>query len=209
MQYTLEYRETIERVRQFSMKNFSSLPNKKFYFFHGRNQFGEMYLANYLQSKSYVIINPLDYSLDDQLNILINCENFASSVGSISHNMLFVKDGTETLLIPRITGSVLNSYQRAINHMRNLNVFYVDSALSIFRKDHTGPYCYIVSENLRKHFGEEVTEKFSIEDIVQFAIYTNHANSEGIKPDENELKYFEKFLPEFIRQMNLQILFTR
>ena len=205
--YTIEYYETIERVRHYAQKNFTPLPNKKFYFLHDRNQFGEGYLANYLYSKGYEIIYPIEYPFEEQLNILANCESFASNVGSIAHNTLFVKDGTECLFIPRTCNGVLNEYQNLINQLRNLKVSYVDSSLSILRKDGNGPYCYIVSENLRKHFNDDVSEKFSFEDFIQFVMYAEKAKSEGLSVNDEEYKYLEKVFSEFIEYFDLQIQF--
>lgn len=202
--YTIEYDETIERIRYYAQKNFSPLPNKKFYFFHNRNQFGEGYLANYFYSKGYEIIYPFHYPFEEQLNILANCESFASNVGSIAHNTLFVKDGTECIFVPRTCNGALNEYQNLINQLRNLNASYVDSSLSIFRKDDNGPYCYIVSENLRKHFNDDVSEKFSFEDFIQFIIYSENANSEGLNVNQEEIKYLEKTFAEFVKQFDLQ-----
>lgn len=197
--YTSEYVDTIERARQFAQKNFSSLPNKKFYFFHGRNQMGEERLASYLETKGYETIHPASLSMDEQLNILANCESFISQVGSIAHNTLFVKDSTECVFIPRKGGSAINQYQAFINQMRNLNASYIDSVLTIFGE--LGPYFYIVSENLRKHFGDEITEKYTEEDFEKFLIYYKSAKSQGLQEDSNEIKYLKNILPEFTAQI--------
>ena len=200
LSYTNEYVETIERARNFAQKNFSSLDKKKFYFFHGRNQIGEERIAQYLETKGYETIHPERLPLEEQLNILANCESFASNVGSIAHNTLFVKDGTETLLIPRTSGGALNNYQHAINQIRNLNVSYVDSFMPVCSEGN-GPYCYIVSENLRKHFGDEITEKYTEDDLKIFLAYIRYAKSKNIAENKNEIEYLRNVLPEFIAQL--------
>ena len=197
--YTAEYVDTIERARQFAQKNFSTLPNKKFYFFHGRNQIGEERIAGYLETKGYEIIHPLKLSIDEQLNILANCESFVSQVGSIAHNTLFVKDGTECVFIPRTSDGATNNYQAAINQMRNLNATYIDSTLTIFGG--LGPYCYIVSENLRKHFNDDVTEKYTDEDFETFLVYLKYAKSRGLSENPSEIAYLRNVLPEFMEQL--------
>ena len=40
-EFTKEYRETINRIRDFALKNRKPVANKKVYYFHGRNQIGE------------------------------------------------------------------------------------------------------------------------------------------------------------------------
>ena len=69
--FTCEYQETIERIRNFTKKIFSPLPQKKFYFFHGRNQIGEERLANYFKSKGYAIVQPEKLPLEVQLRLLV------------------------------------------------------------------------------------------------------------------------------------------
>ena len=152
-----------------------------------------------METKGYEIIHPLKLSIDEQLNILANCESFVSQVGSIAHNTLFVKDGTECVFIPRTSDGATNNYQAAINQMRNLNATYIDSTLTIFGG--LGPYCYIVSENLRKHFNDDVTEKYTDEDFETFLVYLKYAKSRGLSENPSEIAYLRNVLPEFMEQL--------
>jgi len=198
--FTKEYIQFTEKVKNFSRKHFTILSDKKFYFYHGAKQIGEQRLANYFHSKGYVIVQPEKLPLELQLNILANCENFASTVGSISHNTIFLKDKTEALLIPRFND--LNSFQIALNQVNDINIFYVDSSISMFIKSiHDGPFCYIISENLRKHFGDKVTEKYNDEDFETFLAYVRYAKSRGLKENPKELEYLKNILPEFMEQL--------
>ena len=178
----------------------SPTANKKFYLFHGSNRIGEERLANYFHSKGYDIVTPGLLPLEEQLNIFANCEELASTVGSISHNIIFLRDNANVILIQR-KGSYLNDYQQALNQVHDINVFYIDSALSIFQSVSEGPYCYIVSENLRKHFGDEITEKYTEEDFAAFLAYFRVAKSQGLVENPNEMEYLKTILPEFIAQL--------
>ena len=198
--FTEEYVETVDVIRNFVLKNFSPMTEKKFYFFQGRNQCGEERIAKYFMSKGYAIVRPEKLPVDVQLNILANCENFASIVGSISHNIIFLKNESEVKLIPR-RAAFVNIYQTALNQIHNLNISYVDSAISLFAPYHTGPYCYILSENLRKHFGDEITEKYTDEDFATFLAYVRYAKSQGLKENPKELEYLKNILPEFMAQL--------
>ena len=84
--FTDGYVETIDCLRDFALKNRTPTPSKKMFFFYGKYQVGEERLAEYFKSKGYDIVSPEKFTLDQQLNILINCESFASTLGSISHN---------------------------------------------------------------------------------------------------------------------------
>ena len=152
--FTKEYISTVDKVRNFAQKNFTRLSQKKFYFFHGKNQVGEKDLADYFSSKGYETIIPTNFSLDEQLNILANCENFASVTGSISHNIIFMRDKTQAILIPR-RASFLNIYQQTLDKIHDLEIFYVDSSMSIYAASERGAFCYIISKQLKKFFGDE------------------------------------------------------
>ena len=137
---------------------------------------------------------------EEQINILANCENFASTVGSISHNTIFMKDKSKSILIPRF--SELNGCQQILNQCNNTNAFYIDSTISVFSSNqHGGPFCYIVSENLRKYFGEEITEKYTDEDFLTFLTYVKYALSRGLKESPKEMEYLKNIFPEFISQL--------
>lgn len=196
---TSEYSETINRIRHFAIKNFSPLPQKKFYFFHGRKSIGEEKFARYFQSQDFTVIQPEKFSLTEQLNILANCENFASTAGSTAHNMIFLKDHSKVTIIPR--AAYLTACHPALDHLHDLEISYVDSTVSTLANDNKGPFCYIVSENLRKHFGDKVTEKYTDEDFVTFLVYLRYAKSRGLKENPYELAYLKNILPEFMAQL--------
>ncbi|MBO4780264.1 MAG: glycosyltransferase family 61 protein, partial [Selenomonadaceae bacterium] len=80
--FTAEYRDTVDRVRDFALKNRTPTSNKKIYHFNGRRGMFEERIAEYFKSKGYEIVRPERLPLDEQLNILINCESFASTVNT-------------------------------------------------------------------------------------------------------------------------------
>ena len=196
---TAEYAETISRVKHFAIKHFVSIPQKKIYFFHGRKSIGEEKIAQYLQSKDFIVIQPEKFSLEDQLNILANCESFVSTAGSTAHNMIFLKDNSKVTIIPR--AAYLTACHPALDSLFDLKINYVDSTLSIFANDNKGSFCYIVSENLRKYCGEKVTEKYTDEDFATFIAYVRYAMSRGLKENPQELEYLKNILPEFMEQL--------
>ena len=192
-------------IKNFAQKNFTPLSNKKFYFFHGRNQIGEELLANYFHSHGYEIISPATLPLDEQINILANCESFASSLGSIAHNTLFAKDGTHSIFIPRYGNHNLNPYQNMINDLRKLNVAYIDTTLSIYAVGANGTYCYIISKQLKEYFGDDWNGEYSEQDFISFlnyAVYTHNAKEETNQEfQENSQKYYAPIIGEFIEQL--------
>lgn len=151
--FTNEYLESIDRIRDFAIKNRTPTSSKKIYYFYGRKQFGEERLAEYLKSKGYDVVRPEKLTLDEQLNLMINCESFASTLGSISHNSVFLRDDTECIFIPRFSNA-FNAYQQAINQVHPINVSYVDSSMSLFSIVHDLS-CFIISKQLKNFFGDK------------------------------------------------------
>ena len=200
--FTNEFEETVERLRNFALKNFKPLSQKKFYFFHGRNQIGEERIANYFYSKGYAIIRPEQIPFEEQLNIYANCQNFASSLGSIAHNTIFTRNGTEAIFIPRVPVSFVPiPHQLLINSMRNLNANYIDSTLSSYMINYTGPYCYIISKQLKKFFGDKFDNGYSEDDFKIFLQYVRYSLVNKLKENINAKNYYSSIIQEFYSQL--------
>ena len=160
--FTPEYRGLADAVRNFALDNIRPTKHRKYYFSYSRyksnRSIGEDKLEKYFASKGYGIVYPEKLSLDEQLNILINCDSFASTLGSCAHNVIFLKDRSQTVIIPRY--SRLNSYQQALDDVHDLDINYVDSSFSIFKDKNESwksPSLYFVSSNLRRFFNDSDT----------------------------------------------------
>lgn len=197
--FTAEYRETIERIRNYAQKNFTPLEDKKYYFFHGIHQIGEERLAKYFESKGYKIILPGKLDLETELNILANCESFASTLGSCAHNMIFIKENSQVIFIPR--SCYLTACQNALNNLRDMEITYIDSTLSLFQPRNGGPFCYIISDRLKKFFSDECTGEYSDEDFVTFLNYVKYSLTKKKKMPEETQKYYAPILPDFKAQL--------
>ena len=197
--FTSTYHETIEYLRNFALKNRMPTSSKKIYYFHGSRQFGEERLAEYFKSKGYEIVRPEKLTLDEQLNLLINCENFASTVGSTSHNLIFLPNGAEVILIPRGSGYIGNPYQQTLNQIYPMNVTYVDSSLSLFFNRNEA-FFYFVSEHLKRFFGDKF-DGYDEEDFKTFLQYVKDSIGKGISANPKEKAYYEPILPDFMAQL--------
>lgn len=160
--FTQEYVNMINSVRSYAIQNKKELPSSKYYFtysnFGSGKNIGEEKLEKFFAKQGYQIIAPERYSLDEQLNILINCTSFASTAGSCGHNMIFLPDGAEVILIPRAV--YLTGYQLALDELRKVNIHYIDSSYSIFAHPVSpwwGPFYFYVSKQLMNYF--EVPEQ--------------------------------------------------
>ena len=193
-----EYRETIDRIRDFALKNRTSTSSKKIYFFHGKAQHNEERLAEYFKSKGYEIIRPEKLTLDEQLNLLINCESFASTLGSCAHNCIFLRDDTEVILILR-SAKRFTSYQQTLDQVHPLNIHYLDATFSIFRLSNHD-YCYVISEQLKRFFGEK-WNGYEEEDFKTFLQYVKDSMLMGRAVNPNEIKGYGKTFMDFMAQL--------
>ena len=196
--FTNEYCEMIERVKSFAIKNRKPTSAKKIYFFYGIYQIGEERVAKYFNSKGYEVISPEKLTLDEQLNVLINAESFASTLGSCAHNSLFLREGTECLFIPRAANR-FTPYQTTINQVNNLNATYIDSTLSLFFRNGSA-YCFVVSEQLKKFFGDKF-DGYDEEDFRIFLQYTKFAVENNLKASPDLKAYYSEVLQTFFSQL--------
>ena len=197
--FTNEYREMIEQIKNFALKNQTPTSSKKVYFYYGTAQFGEERLAEYFHSKGYEVILPEKLTTDEQLNVLINAESFASTLGSCSHNSIFLRNGTEAIFIPRAANR-LTVHQMPLNQINNLNAIYIDSTLSIFEQGNR-LYCFIISEQLKKFFGDKF-DGYEENDFKIFLAYTKTLMSRGFPRNEEAWKYYLPTLQKFLSQLS-------
>ena len=198
--FTKEYREAIEQVRSFALKNRTPISNKNIYYFHGRSGSCEERIADYFKSKGYEIVRPEKLTLDEQLNLMVNCEHFVSTSGSCAHNALFLRDNSEVILIPR-AASKFGYYQEMINQVHPLNITYVDSSLSIFSKGITvGNYFYLVSEQLKRFFGDNF-DGYEDEDFKNFLQHEKTCINNGLTINQNAISYYEPVFTDFMTQL--------
>ena len=197
---TNEYRETIDRVRSFALKNRTPTSCKKIYNYYGRNQVGEMRLAEYFKTKGYEIITHEErIKFDEYFNLLINCESFASNIGSCAHDSVFLRDGTETIMIPR-SSNAFTGYQQAIDQASSLNANYVDSTLSVFNVRHDS-FCYVISEQLKRFFGDK-WNGYEEEDFKVFLDYvTSPTVRRGLAINPNEVRGYGAVFTDFMSQL--------
>ncbi len=157
--FTGEYMSLIDKVRDYGMAHFSETGDKKLYFtyrkFPAYRTIGERKLERFFSKMGYRIISPEEYTFSEQLNMLAGCEEFASTVGSAAHNIIFLRDRTKVFLIPR--ADFITEYQLALDQIHDLDITYIDSSLSLYvsrERSWEGPFYYIVSNNLYKCFNQ-------------------------------------------------------
>lgn len=156
--YTAEFADTIQRI-------VSKIPTERKYdkiyltrtgiVSNYLREFGEWKIERIFRQKGYQILRPEQIGLEEQLSILHNCTHFATTEGSIAHNAIFCKPGTDVVVIRK--ADYINSYQLFINQMRDLNVTYIDAHHTTppYGEGHIwfGPFYMCVTEYLLRWAG--------------------------------------------------------
>lgn len=155
--FTKEFKDTIEIIKRNAKKVEASFPEKIYFTrtkFARKRELGEENIERVFKQKGYAIISPEQHSVDEQIQMMLQCNSFASTEGSVSHNSMFCKPGTEVVLIRKV--HVVNNYQMAINQMTGIRVTYIDANNSIRApKEATwlGPYYFCVNKHMKKWAG--------------------------------------------------------
>ncbi len=213
--FTPEYRRMIDKVRDYALEHKKPTAGKKIYFSY-RNythfkQFGEERLERYFCSKGYNVLYPEKMTFEEQLNALINCDSFASTIGSCAHNILFLRDHTNVILIPR--ANYLTGYQLALDQVHELNITYIDSTLSLFaaRFPWEGPFYYFVSSGLMDYFKDsrKKDRRYWIENFKGFRLYTLHGLNYGRGTNAKVYEYYSETAAACLEQFSRSSRWTR
>ncbi|MDO4497669.1 MAG: glycosyltransferase family 61 protein, partial [Bacteroidales bacterium] len=168
--------EVVNAIKQRAVYDESS--PKKIYFsraalFNGRD-FGEKYIEQVFRQLGYQIVYPEKYSFAEQLTMLHNCESFAATEGSISHNVMFCRPEAEAIII-RKTRSC-NRYQYSANKVAGCDLVYIDAHLSLFNVfgNDFGPFFLYVNDNMSRFAqsrGLSIKKHFPLLTFLHYCLY--------------------------------------
>lgn len=204
--FTAEYRDFINCIREYGIKNQRPVPYRNVYFSYASykrfKQIGEKRIEEYLKQQGYSVIEPEKLTFKEQLNILVQCENFASTIGSCSHNLIFLKDHTRVLLIPR--ANYLTGYQLALDQVHDLNITYADSSLSLFaaKSPWDGPFYYFISDRLMEYFKDRRKRgrRYWLREFRDFGIYILYGLHYGQGANADAYRYYSSAAAECLDQ---------
>lgn len=134
--YTNEYKHTIDKLLQLldSKQRTCNYPTfEKVYFsrkhiFQNGREWGESVIENCFKNLGYHIVYPEMLPMEEQFYILRNCKSFATTEGSISHNVLFCKRNTDVIIVRKVNR--INYHQLILNEIAGVNVTFIDANCS-------------------------------------------------------------------------------
>lgn len=166
--------------------------------------YGEKDIENLFEKLGFRIICPEQYSFSQQLSIFVSCRCLASAESSVTHNSIFMQDGSELIIIRK--GNYVNSYQSAINDMKKMKVTYFDSHLSVFNDTeypYTGPFFLYVDDDLQR-WAYTQTDKREYLNSFKFKNFMSYAKSsflQGMNTRRNgDLFLFDKLKQEILKE---------
>lgn len=133
----------------------------------GFRDIGELQVERLICKESVHSIAPEEYSVLQQLYILMNCNELITTEGSIAHNAVFCSPKTSVVILRK--ANYVNQHQLVVNEVADVNVTYIDANYSCFvGKGHEaeGPYYLCVTDELRDYL--HVAKGFRLPTFLRF-----------------------------------------
>lgn len=139
--YTVEFCDLIDALTKAALERFQNnrifdkiyLSRTKLTSDH--LEYGERNIEKLFKKVGFKILYPERMSFEEQVWCLNNAKIVAGTMGSISHNFMFCKHGTEAIILRKAWYT--NDFQYVINQATELNVTYIDVNLSVFLNEIT------------------------------------------------------------------------
>ena len=143
--WSFEYKKIIDTIKR-NVAQFPCEPNlpDKVYFTRtllpqSTRDVGEPVIEKVFKKLGYTIIAPERLSTIKQIQIVMNCNYFAATEGSVAHNTLFARPHTNVVLI--LKAPFFNPYQWMINDMTQIDYSYIEAQNSFLLFDVSyGPF---------------------------------------------------------------------
>ena len=208
--YTTEYKALIENICSNvtipSKLKYDNIYLSRSNWIHVNPEFGESAIEKAFNKVGYKSISPEKYTFEEQLAMFMNAKSIVSTSGSLAHNSLFCKEGTEIIILRKSSSDCLD-YQQMIDQMKNHKVTYIDCNLSVFLTEHVGlgPFFLYINDKLSKFFKDRfsinINENFSSKQFLEYSLLCMKRNDFFYRnPSHNELgEYLYKKMSEELR----------
>ena len=158
--YHAEYRKAIENILN-KVPLGGNTPSKIYFSrtkCQGSNkEFGEYAIEQEFKKGGYTVIYPEEHSIEEQIQMVRNCNCLAATEGSVSHLSIFCKPETNVVLINK--ARYMNFHQVMINEFSDLNVTYIEAHHSIkanSQRPWWGPFYLCVNKHFERFWGHRI-----------------------------------------------------
>lgn len=154
MQYSREYLETIDKMIAEAVRRYPVKQRGKLYFARTAKdeRIPRKLIENIARQAGYEIVIPQEHSVAEQISMLQGCDKFMVTDGSVAHNAIFLREGTEYAVLRKMPS--INNHTTIIIGARNLNATIIDCHLSTIGGGYK-PFFYYANKNLCEYLGIE------------------------------------------------------
>lgn len=161
-----------------------------------RKERGEAEIEALFEANGYKILAPEQLTLSQQIYYMNNCEYMAAISGSITHNLLFAKEGQKVIVLNKM--ELMNGYQLVIDNIMDVNLTYIDVYRKIFPVCFgLGPFLIGINKNLKEYAKNS-----------QMIIPVN-LKYNFVTRIKNVVWYFYKFIRTYINKHNRSELLSQ
>jgi hypothetical protein len=191
------YRTVVSNVNVSGIKPYSHIYFTRRKFLYARNkERGEKDIEALFVANGYKVISPEKLTLSEQIYYMNNCDYMAAISGSITHNLLFAKEGQKVIVLNKM--EVMNGYQMVIDNIMDVNISCVDVYVKIFPVCFgLGPFLMGYNHNLKK-FAKDKGMKIPLKLFFNF-----------LSAIERYIWYFVKFALIYANKKNRSILLSQ
>ena len=152
--YTQEYKFLVNHIISKAMEKTVKIKTYKKIYLSRKSwtasscrDIGEDKIEKFFNKNGFVSISPEKYSAVEQIHLLQKAEHIASTIGSLSHNLLFAKDNVKITIINKIC--LYNYLQFVVDDMKNLDVTYVDAYRTLYPASlGIGPFLFDINNHM-------------------------------------------------------------
>jgi len=153
-----------------------------------------------LKAKGYSFVDPLNYSLTQQIAICQKAREIVVEESSMAHNTVFCQNGTKVIILRKC--NAVNEYQATISQMRNLDVTYIDCHLSVLTRSvlpTEGPFFCYANEEFCQCFNVEY-KGFPYKDFHKWLSYHDYF-TEDAHSYADRLRWDVEYAEIFAREL--------
>ena len=162
------------------------------------NVCNEEYFEDFFAARGFEIISIEDFSIKEQISIIMGADEIASTIGTLTHWAMFCKPEAKFIMLTR-THFDGSPFQRIINNIFG-NYYIVDTSKSFMYSDHTHSVCMIGSTRCWKEFVADYFDEYIEEDddrLYLESAVNRYVNLWCQKYADVKSKNFEKIIESF------------
>lgn len=134
----------------------------------------EIYFENFYKQQGYEIISPESLPLNEQIALIANADEIATTLGTLSHLAVFAKPGTKFTILTRVSDQILIP-QCLINQAAQIDYLFVDPSMNyLFSHRVQGVVLFGTSECWKSYVENYFKEKWDEKNNTTPEVFWNY-----------------------------------